>query len=205
VTAVAKPKWSVARIAAGAAGAAACVAIAAGSFAGADLSGTSGVGQSLSAQVLHRGQLASLAAVAGAHVRRNARAFVAAEGLAGASGAAERARLHSLRFVAGVVEELRDARTPALRGMSEVIEFHSSRSAKAQLAHTAALAGWQRFRVATIPGASGLARDGGAQVAFAVGVDFYLEAVTSNAHPPSALPRRALVAAAEIVYRRVRG
>jgi hypothetical protein len=117
--------------------------------------------------------------------------------------APEAARLKALGFIAGITEQLAPAHGGAGEAISTVEQFRSAHGANGDIATqvTQALArGESAFAVAGIPGARGFGSSTDADVAFAVGAYYYLVGFES-----ATATRTQLIAAAQSLYRRVRG
>jgi hypothetical protein len=122
---------------------------------------------------------------------------------------AEAARLKALGFVAAVTQPLAASAGATGEGVSLVEEYRSSGGASGEVASQQQQAigrGESAFAVAGIPGARGFGFNGSqgpnANVAFAVGPDYYL--VGFQAHANGGPTRAQLIAAAQSLYRRVR-
>jgi hypothetical protein len=123
--------------------------------------------------------------------------------------ASEAARLKALGFIAGIIEQLGPAHGGGVTGeaISVVEQFSSAHGASGEVAaqlKQARARGDSTFAVSGIPGAGGFgsstASPPDANVAFPVGPYYYLIGFGS-----SAPTRSQLIAAAQRLYRRVRG
>jgi hypothetical protein len=124
--------------------------------------------------------------------------------------AAEAARLKALGFIAAVAQPLAASTGGGNEGISLVEEYRSSGGASGEVSSQLKQAsgrGESTFSVAGIPGARGFGFNGSrgpnANVAFAVGPEYYI--VGFQATPTGGPTRAQLVAAAQSLYRRVRG
>ena len=123
---------------------------------------------------------------------------------------AEAARLKALGFVAAVSQQLAASPGEMGEGVSLAAEYRSAGGASGEVASQLQQAigrGESAFTVAGIPGARGFGFDGSqgpnANVAFAVGPDYYL--VGFQAHANGGPTRAQLIAAAQSLYHRVHG
>jgi hypothetical protein len=122
----------------------------------------------------------------------------------------ETARLARAGFAVGAIERL--ASPAGAEGLSITNRFRTSKAARAEVAFAAtphAAAKQTRFIVGGIPGARGFdassAQSSGHNIAFAIGSYYYLVGVgwpTGLENPPS---RAQLLAAAQRLYKRVKG
>jgi hypothetical protein len=118
---------------------------------------------------------------------------------------AEAARLEALGFIAGITEQLAPAQEGGANGeaISIVERFRSAHGANGAIAaqvKQALTRGESIFAVAGIPGARGFGSSRDANVAFPVGAYYYLVGFESGT-----ATRAQLIAAAQSLYRRVRG
>jgi hypothetical protein len=117
--------------------------------------------------------------------------------------APEAARLKALGFIAGLTEQLAPAHGGAGEAISNVEQFRSAHGANGDIAtqvKQALTRGESAFAVAGIPGARGFGSSRDANVAFSVGAYYYLVGFESGT-----ATRAQLIAAAQSLYRRVRG
>ena len=122
-----------------------------------------------------------------------------------AQRASEAARLKALGFIAGITEQLAPAQQGGATGeaISIVEQFRSAHGASGTIADQikqALTRGESVFAVASIPGARGFGSSRDANVAFSVGAFYYLVGFESGT-----ATRAQLIAAAQSLYRRVRG
>ncbi len=117
--------------------------------------------------------------------------------------ASEAARLKALGFIAGITEQLAPTHGNAGEAISTVEQFRSAHGANGDIAtqvKQALTRGESTFAVAGIPGARGFGSGRDANVAFSVGAYYYLIGFESGT-----ATRTQLIAAAQSLYRRVRG
>ena len=119
--------------------------------------------------------------------------------------ASEAARLKALGFIAGITEQLAPAKGGGVNeeAISLVEQFRSAHGASGEIAaqlKQALAHGESAFAVAGIPGARGFGSSRDANVAFSVGAYYYLVGFESGT-----ATRAQLIAAAQSLYRRVRG
>ena len=119
--------------------------------------------------------------------------------------ASEAARLKALGFIAGITEHLAPAKGGGVNeeAISLVEQFRSAHGASGEIAaqlKQALAHGESAFAVAGIPGARGFGSSRDANVAFSVGAYYYLVGFESGT-----ATRAQLMAAAQSLYRRVRG
>jgi hypothetical protein len=199
----------------GAAAAAVCVALAAGSFGNGDVPGESTLSTaaktlSLTQRVLAAGQFAGMKPRNAPIVTRGASEWAVIEGLSYGPLALEVGRLRKLGFVAGVDENLVTPGNGGRYGVSIVEQFSSTAAAQSELAHAASANGpWSYFAVPGIPGARGFESvggvGGGRNIAFADGPFFYLEGSGWTGSSREAVSRSVVTAAARLIYQRILG
>ena len=119
--------------------------------------------------------------------------------------ASEAARLKALGFIAGITEQLAPAKGGGVNeeAVSSVEQFRSTHGASGEVAaqvKQALTRGESVFAVAGIPGARGFGSNRDANVEFSVGAYYYLVGFESGT-----ATRAQLIAAAQRLYRRVRG
>ena len=117
----------------------------------------------------------------------------------------EAARLKALGFIAGIAEQLAPAKGGGVNeeAISLVEQFRSAHGASGEVAaqvKQALTRGESAFAVAGIPGARGFGSSRDANVAFSVGAYYYLVGFESGT-----ATRAQLIAAAQSLFRRVRG
>jgi hypothetical protein len=122
-----------------------------------------------------------------------------------AQRASEAARLKALGFIAGISERLAPAQGGVVNeeAISLVEQFRSAHGANGEVAaelKQALARGETAFAVPGIPGARGFGSSRDANVAFSVGAYYYLVGFESGT-----ATRAQLIAAAQSLYRRVRG
>jgi hypothetical protein len=167
-------------------------------------------GLALTQRVLASGQLAGMKSTKAPVAVKGAAAFVASEGGPPAQRSAEVARLTKLGFIAAVREPLVSPGNGNLAGLSLVVQFASSASAKADLAHESTTNGpWKYFTVAGIPGARGFesiqSAGGGRNVGFTDGPFYYLVGAGWSGSASNGVPRSQVISTALALYRRVHG
>ncbi|HLW94684.1 MAG TPA: hypothetical protein VKS25_04840 [Solirubrobacteraceae bacterium] len=163
-------------------------------------------------RVLRSGDLAMMVRTSPPTVTAGADAWAAGEGLQPGAIANEADRLTALGFVEGVDENLKTPGNGDRFGLSLVERFASPGAAKAELQHVAGPGtGWTYFAVTGIPSARGFesgggSRYGGRNVAFTDGSFYYLVgAGWSRAKAADKVSRAGVIAAARLLYGRVRG
>jgi hypothetical protein len=138
-----------------------------------------------------------------------AESWVAGEGVPPEKRAAETASLRAFGFVAGVEQRLAPSHGGTGEGISIVELFRSSHGASAEMASAlkqAAGRGETTFAAPGIPGGRGFGSSAGnANVEFSVGPYYYVVGDQVPSSTPPIVVRAQLVAAAESLYRRVRG
>jgi hypothetical protein len=157
---------------------------------------------SLTARVVKAGQLAGMRPDTKLAIIRTATAW--SEG-----NASEATRLKRWGYVGGVAEAMLTPGNSNRYGLSLVIELSSAGNARAAAkAEYSSNGPWVHFAVPGIPGAVGFERltasDGARNVVFASGPYTYLVAVGWLAGVRNSVSRSALIAAARLVYERVR-
>jgi hypothetical protein len=121
-----------------------------------------------------------------------------------AQRASEEARLKALGFIAGITEQLAPAQQGATGEAISIVErfrsAHGANGAVAAQVEQALTRGESVFAVAGIPGARGFGSARDANVVFSVGAYYYLVGFESGT-----ATHAQLIAAAQSLYRRVRG
>jgi hypothetical protein len=163
----------------------------------------------LTARVLTAGELARMKPLSAPVVVRGAAAWVTAS-FPKSSRPAELARFRGLGFVAGIDENLVTPGNGDRYGLSLMEEFSSAKSARAELAHAAAVnSTWAHFAVQGIPGARGFELTHGARpgrsVGFTDGPFYYIVGAAWLGKSSNAVARAQLGAAAVQLYHRVHG
>ena len=139
----------------------------------------------------------------------SAESWVAEEQVPPEKRAAETANLRALGFVAGLEQRLASSHGGTGEAISIVELFRSSHGASAEIASALKQAtghGETTFAAPGIPGGHGFGSSAGnANVEFSVGPYYYLVGDQVPSGTPATAARAQLVAAAESLYRRVRG
>lgn len=170
--------------------------------------GTPAALRSVHGPLLVAGELPGLAPRGQAMLSTSAQSFVAE--FPPTQRSTEEARVKALGFLAAVSQPL--SATPGHKGegVSLVELYRTSKGARGEVAGELKQAtgrGESAFSVAGIPGARGFGFNGSsgpnANVGFAVGPEYYL--VGFQATPTGGPTRAQLIAAAQSLYRRVRG